>query len=109
MTSLLYRRPDVLHNGLPRALGSATDGLDIIELTGPAAELSQAHITVYMPNSDVGTRAVNALTLLNFAPVAMPTWDDAAQWRADNATTVMELDEVATTYPSRTEDYAKMD
>ena len=91
-------------------MGSAADDrLGIIELTGPAAELSQAYITVYMPNSDVGTRALNALALLNFAAVAMPTWDDAAQWRADNAPTVMERDAAATTYPSRTEDYAKMD
>ena len=94
-----FAPPDVLHNGLPSVLGSAADGLGIIELAGPAAELSQAYIIVDLPAYDVGTRAVNAFTLLNFAPVAVPTRDDAAQWRADNSVTVRERDAVATTYP----------
>ena len=104
-----FAPPDVLHNGLPPVLGSATyDRFGIIELAGPAAELSQAYIIVGLPAYDAETRALNALTLLNFAAGAMPTRDDSAQWLAYNAPTVMERDEVATTYPSRTEDYAKM-
>lgn len=97
-----FEPPSVLRNGPLRVVGYATDDrFGIIELTGPAAELSQVYIIVDRSAYDAETRTRHAITPARFAAAAAPTWDNAAHWIADNAITVMERGEAAATHRGR--------
>lgn len=90
--------PNVGRDGEPRVVGySQSRGIGIIELTGPARELSAAHITVGLPEYDDGAQQVNTLYLVSFALAVVPTWDDSVNWLNDNFRVAVEQGAAATT------------
>lgn len=70
--------PDV--GSQPRVMGETADGLAIIELIGPASNLTTVSCVVGLPNDSPETLVQNTLVLLQLLKESLPNWNDSAGW-----------------------------
>ena len=80
----VFDPPGALRDGRPRVMGISPDGLTLIELIGPADNLSSALIAVELRGYDNVDSATQTIYLLAFIVNAVPTWDEGPDWLADN-------------------------
>lgn len=72
--------------GQPRVMGQSASGLAMLELIGPAADLTKVTIVVGLPEDDTGTSALNRIYMLKLLQQLIPEWNGAADWLTQSTT-----------------------
>jgi hypothetical protein len=66
----------------------------IVELIGPRQELAQASLYVDLEEENQGLSMVQGLYTVAFLELALPGWEDAADWLMDSVSAAAEQTEV---------------
>jgi hypothetical protein len=64
----------------PRVIGESANGLAVMELVGPAANLEKASLVAFTPADDIGAVADASVYLLALLAEVAPTWAGGGDW-----------------------------
>lgn len=89
-----------LRNGVPRVFGATPDTTMLMELIGPPDDLYQASLIANIPTEGAAVVETSVMAAA-FVSVAIPTWDGANEWFADNLEEAMETGEASTVHEGK--------
>ena len=82
-----FRSEETLDDGSIRVMGLSENEQVLIELIGPASELTEASIVAEVTTGDARNSTLNAIALAGLLRHIFPRWDDSTEWLT-NAMTV---------------------
>lgn len=86
-----------LVDGEPRIMGKSRDGLALLELIGPPANLTSATIVAGIPNDSPKAVLLNSVYIAGLMKAVAPGWNESVTWLTDNVPRAIADGEATTT------------